>query len=325
MNCEVCDCNSGMSNTGVGCSTIMRDVYGLVLVPIYANDGTRNGITLSSATLDQTYFDALVNQTDVSKRWFPVATEDGLKDAEQVRENPVFKTFTDGSKEFIRQGSKPFKGYITGRNATPTYEGKLNAARCLAMGVYKIDRGGNLIGSISSDGLILYPIAIDSQSFNAVYGEATPDKNNAMIELTFDFSLTELDQSLKMISCNEFDNYSAFQLRGLIDVCPVFSNITTSGVRVKLKTEYGTPLNPTTDKGLVAADFAFYNETASSAIGIVGTGGSFVEDPTAPGNYDIEFDTADQPSIGDEITLTVTKNGRDYSCVSDDPFTVANT
>lgn len=305
-----------MSNTGVGCDIIFKDTRGLIGVPLYANDGTRNYIDLTTVTFNQAYVDALVNQADPSKRWFPIPNNDGLKDVAQTRGDSVFKTFTDGSKQFVRKGIKNFMGFITGLFATPVLVGKLEQLKCVSggFGFYKVDRDGNLIGAISDDGTKLYPIKIDPESFEALFMEPAPE-DVAMIRVQFDFAQTELDQSLKMIACTEMNGVNLLLLRGLIDVCVEISNLSTSGFRATLYTEFGTALDPTKDQGLVAGDFTIENVTQSTDIGFQGTGGDFEE--VEPGVYDFTFDTADQPTPGDELRLVPVKAGRDYTCVED--------
>lgn len=316
MACRVCACNDGMSNTGVGCDIIFKDTRGLIGVPLYANDGTRNYIDLLTVNFNQAYVDALVNQADASKRWFPIPNNDGLKDVAQTRGDSVFKTFTDGSKQFVRKGIKNFVGFITGLLASPVLVGKLEQLKCVSggFGFYKIDRDGNLIGSISDDGTKLYPIKIDAESFEALFMEPGPE-DVAMIRTQFDFAQTELDQALKMIACSEMNGVNLLLLRGLIDVCVTISNLSIQGFRATLTTEFGTALDPTKDQGLVAADFAIENVTTASSIGFTGVGGSFEE--VEPGVYDFVFDTGDEPIVGDELRLTPSKAGRDYTCVED--------
>lgn len=307
-SCIACDCNGGMSNTGVGCSAVFRDTNGLILMPMYDNDGNQNGIPVDgSITLNKTYFDGLVNESDVSKRMFPVPNDGGIKDVEQMRAAMVTRTFSDGADEFIRDGIKPFKGWLTGRTAQPFLAGKLNSARCNFMGVYKIDRGGNLIGSISADGTLLCPIAIDSGSFNAVFVEATADKNNAYIEIVFNFSQTEVDQTLKMIACSSFVNYRISAIRGLLDVCVEASNITDTGFDFILGIDGNDVLNPTLVQGLVNSNFTIKNVTDNTTLTATVT-----EDSTDKGHYSATF--ASQ-TTGDEYQLIPAKDGYDFSCV----------
>lgn len=316
--CNVCACNAGMNNTGVGCSTIFKDTRGLIFVPLYANDGTRNGILLS-ATLNQAYFDALINNSDTSKRWYPIAQSDGLKDVESVRPEPVYQTATDGSMNKVRDGIKPFKGEIRGIYATPYYVGQLNGIICQQNGgFYKIDRDGNLIGNISADGLTLYPITIDTQSFNAKFVEATPDKNVTSIELVFNFAQTMLDQNLVMIACSELGGVVVMNLAGLVDVCATFSLITVNGFTMKLTTKFGTAINPLTDQGRVAADFISSVTGTTSKIRRTNNTPADVsvltvtESVTSPGTYVV---TVTAGTSADTWQIKLTKAGRDYSCI----------
>ena len=65
-----CNCNVGLSNTGrPNCVPIFGITSSLILVPIFDNDGVKNGIDLST-TLPT--WASLVNQADASKRWFPL-------------------------------------------------------------------------------------------------------------------------------------------------------------------------------------------------------------------------------------------------------------
>ncbi len=315
-SCIACECAGGMSNTGADCSKVFRDTIGLDVMPMLANDGTENGIDVTGATvINRALFAGMINQTDASKRLYPIANDNGLKDVEQMRDQNVTRTFTDGDDEFIRQGTKTFKGWITGRFATPQYADKLNSIRCNDMGVYKIDRGYNYIGSLSSDGTKLNPIRISSGSFNALFVEATPDKNNAYIEITFKFSPSELDGRLRMIACSEFVDYKPTFNRGLLDVCATFTNPTIVGVQVKLVTDQGTPLNPILAGGLTtASDWVFTDVTDGNRVL------TFTLTETAtPGIYDVVW-TGSPPADGDEIKLTISHEGFDFTCVSQTNF-----
>lgn len=316
--CIACDCTGGMSNTGAGCSTVFRDTVGLMFMPMLANDGTENGIDVTGGSvLNKAYFDALTNQADPSKRLYPVATDGGLKDVDQMRGQIVTRTFTDGDDEFIRQGTKPFKGWITGRYATPQYAAKLESVRCDRMGVYKPDRGGNLVGSLSADRSTLLPIEISSGSFYATFVDATPDKNNAYIEIGFNFAQSEVDKTLQMVACSEFTDYRISSIRGLVDVCAEFSEITNAGVTVKLTTDQGTPLNPILAKGITTqTDWVFDDTTANRTLNIAS-----ITETAVKGIYKVLW-AATTPDDGDEITLTISHTGYDFTCVASTPIVI---
>jgi hypothetical protein len=313
MSCEICECDSAMSNTGVGCDVIFKDTLGLIFVPKYKSDGTLNGIVLATDTINQAFVTAKVNAVDASERWYPVPSANGIKDVEQVRAESKYKTFADDSKQFIRKGLKNFMGFLTGLVATPVLVGKLDAVRCSdGMTVYKIDRDGNLIGSISSDGTILYGIDIDPESFDSQYVEPLPN-DVAMVKIQFDFSVTHMDQNLKAIKCSSI-TANLLMLRGLIDVCVEVSDITDTGFTATLTTDFGGAGDPTLDEGLEEADFTIVNETDADAnVPIT----DFEE--TSPGVYVFTFASQDPLDI---LHLVPVKNGRDYTCVINTDITI---
>jgi hypothetical protein len=273
-----------------------------ILVPTYDNDGNRNGILLSD-TLDQDYFDDLVNETDASKRWYPLPNN--MKNVDDVRADIEKETFDDGATAFIREGIRTFKGWMI--NAPAKLKGKIESVRCVEVGVYLVDKNGNLIGTLSEDGLTLYPIQIDKDSMSARFIKAT-DKTVQKIELMFNYSVEEKDENLAMITCTELGDVELLQLTGLLNISSEYSAIDNTTFTVVLNTEYGTPLNPVTDKGLVAADFALYNLTTSANITIT----SVTESTTSPGTYVFVFPSQ---TNADVLRLTPTKDGRDYTDV----------
>lgn len=305
------------------------------------------------------YWTALINQSDASKRYYPIASNGGLKVVSEERPDPVFNDFPDGTQEHVRDGVTPFLASITGMWATSIYLMKLKSIGCARTGVYKRDRQGNLIGILStreiaceacdcvgtmantgagcaavfadtadlifvplyaddgtrngielSSGVYLYPIGIDNGSFHARLSPATADSKNASIIFGFNFALNAKDQALSMIACSEME-YDISLLRGLLDVCGVFSDITETGLTVKLVTEYGTAINPLTVKNLLLANFAVENITVPQSLALA----TVTESTTNPGTYVIEWQSNETP--GDELVVTVTANGYDFTCVSD--------
>ncbi len=307
MSCTACKCNVSLSNTGTGCTPLIKVAKVPIMVPIYANDGTMNGIPFS-ATINQAYFDALVNNTDPSKRWYPIPE---VKDVKDVRAANIMEKFPDLSEVFIMEAIRTFDGIIIGSAGTgaasPQLKGKIEAARCAPVGFYFVDKDGNLIGKISSDGLSLQPIQIQEQSLACMFVKYT-DTTIQKLQLTFDYSTFELDEDLRMISCNEIGDADLLHLRGLLNVCSKATSITHTGFIVELDTEYGTPISPLTDKGLVKADFTLYYDTQKTTITIT----TVTESTVTPGVY--TFVIPSQNSL-DSLTLTPSKNGRDYTCV----------
>ncbi len=304
-NCTPCKCDNTLSNTGFACTPIGKVAKKLLAMPLYANDGTKNGILFSS-TINQAFFTALINETDASKRLYPLPT---LKDVENKRGDNKTKTFKDDSTVFMREGIKSFTGLITpldGLGAvSPQLKKALDSIRCVQMGFFIVDIGNNLRGRISDDGLSLEPIQVDEQSLNAMFMDATDDEPE-MIQLKFNWNPLEKDGDLRMIVCAELGGVNLLALRALLNVCSIVTDIAEDGFVAKLYTDYGTPINPILAKGLVAADFALYNKTTEADVTI----DDVTESPD--GTYTFEF-TAQ--NAGDELELTPTQAGKDFTCV----------
>lgn len=299
MGCIACKCDAGLSNTGTACTPLMQVTKKVILVPLFNSTGARNKVDLTGGPFDQTFFDNLVNDADVQDRWFPLPE---LKNVADTRGDVITEEFEDGTKAFIREGERSFTGWFV--KGTPQLKGKIEAARCVELGVYLVDKDGNLIGMIDSTGDNLFPIRIEENSVSAKLIWTT-DKSIQKLELMFNFHPDEKDANLRMISCNELD-FDILQLRGLLDIHSEYSSISTTGFTAKLFTEYGTPITPVVDPGLIITDFALQNLTTALPVTIL----TLTENPD--GTYAFTFAAQ---SSADELELTPTKNGRDYTDV----------
>jgi hypothetical protein len=268
----------------------------VIVVPYYDGDGNINYIDLTAGPFDQAFFDARVNESDRTKRWFPLPE---LKNVVDERAEDIFEEFEDGTRAFVQQGARSFSGMMIGQS--PQILGKIKSARCVEVGIFVVDNDGNLIGSLLAPDQ-LAPIRLDKESFSARLMKTT-DTTVQKIMVNWNFHINEMDENLRMIASNELD-YDVKQLRGLLDIYAEYSSISTTDFTVALYTDYGTPLNPVVDEGLVLANFSLFNTTTSLAVAIT----SVVESPD--GTYDINF--AAQTS-GDVLRLTPSKAGRDYT------------
>lgn len=285
-----CNCNVGLGNTGrPGCVPIQSVTASLIMVPLRANDGTMNSIDLTSPL--PTWTD-LVNESDASKRWFPLPL---FENVELAKADSQFEEANSGRMAFLRQGKRSFAGELWGEDSTPTLLGKLQAGRCVSFGIYVIDVTGNLIGS--KVGNSLYPIPVDAQSWDPKFMFAT-DSTVQKIMLGFDFDRLFDESTMYMITANEA-GIDFNSLSGLIDVNLVISN-EVAGVSIDLAAsfDYGTALNPILFSGATISDF----ELVSVSNGVE-TIGSVVEN--SAGNYTLSFAF----SAGEEYTLSVIKDG----------------
>lgn len=300
---KACNCNASLNNTGLPtCQPIINVIKRVILVPLFDNSGAANAVSLS-ATFNQAFFDALINQTDGSKRWYPLPE---MKNVTSPKADTIYQTFDDGSKIFIREGIRSFTGIIPKQSTN--YLDKLKSARCREFGVYLVDKDGNLIGTISADGTQLLPIQVDNASWNPIYGFGT-DTTVSQVVVGFDFNIDMADEDLRMITAADITPVNLSLLRGLLDLHAVYSAISTTGFTAKINTDFGSVLNPIVAKGLLTTNFTLQNLTTPAAVPIL----TFTDNQD--GTY--AFTYAAQAS-GDELELTGNKSGYDFSDVNDD-------
>lgn len=289
-----CACNVGLSNTGrPNCVPIFGITSSLILVPIYANDGTKNGIDLSTAL--PTWAN-LINEADASKRWFPLPE---FENVELPKADSQFEEANSGRMVFLRQGKRSFAGELWAEDSTPTLLGKLQVSRCVDFGVYVVDVNGNLIGS--EVGGYLYPIPVDNQSFDPKFAFAT-DSTTQKIMLGFDFDRLFDESTMYMITVEEA-GVDFTTLEGLKDVNLIGLTSTTTVATFSAKLDYGTALNKIKYVGADhLADWSITNVTDNDTF----VPDSVTENPD--GTYSLNFATNPATS-GDVIKVSVSKTG----------------
>jgi hypothetical protein len=263
----------------------------MIAIPLFANDGTRNGIDLNAPL---PIWEDLVNEIDGSKRWFPIPP---FENVELPKADSQFEEANSGRMVFLRQGKRSFSGELWADDSTPTFLGKLQANRCVDFGIYIVDVNGNLIGSEENG--FLYPIPVDNPSWDPRFMFAT-DSTTQKIMLGFDFDRLFEESTMYMISPDE-SGINFTTLKGLIDVTLTASLATINDVQIDGKFHYGTALNKILFKGASVADFVAYNNTTMSAVALA----SAVEGPD--GSYLLTFSVAQ--TLGDSITISVNKTG----------------
>ena len=137
----------------------------------------------------------------------------------------------------------------------PVLTGNLQSWKCQTMGVYFVDINGNLIGTLSEDGLSLNPVRIQDESFSASLVKTT-DTTIQKTTIRFTVSQLEDDANLNMI---ESKNITGILLgaSGLIDATALDATaISTTGFTVQINTNFGGVLTPIPAEGLVTADFS---------------------------------------------------------------------
>jgi len=290
-----CECNAGLSNTGrPGCVPIQSVTSSLIVVPLVANDGTKNGIDLS-ATLPT--WSTLINEADASKRWFPLPA---FENVELPKADTQFEEAASGRQAYLRQGKRSFTGELWADDSTPTFLGKLQASRCVDFGIYIVDVNGNLIGS--QDGDYLYPVPVDNASWDPKWMPAT-DSTVQKIMLGFDWDRLFDESTLYMLTPDEAGvNFN--DLTGLIDVnfIGAVGSLTFDSVLFSAALDYGTALNKIVYTGATnVSDWDVYNVTTASSLNPIA---GVTEGPD--GDYTLSFAAQ---STGDVIRVTVARDG----------------
>jgi len=289
-----CNCASGLSNTGrPNCVSLQSVTSKLIMVPLFATDGTANFLDLSAPLPT---WATLVNEADASKRWFPLPN---FENVELPKADSQFEEANSGRMVFLRQGKRSFAGELWAEDSTPTLLGKLQNNRCVDFGVYIVDVNGNLVGSKHDGGL--YPITVDNPSFNPTFTFAT-DSTTQKIMLGFDFDRLFDESTMYMITPTEAGiNFN--DLNGLVDVNLLNEVIVATSVTFDAVLDYGTALNPIKFSGAISADFALYNNTTTSTVSVTA-----VENLPLEGNYTLTYIA--QTAL-DSLTLSIVKSGFD--------------
>ena len=295
---SVCVCTGVGQNTGIPSSrqAIAAVTKKLILVPLLDSDGNRNGIDLVNDTLDQSYFDALFNQADATKRWFPTPDFDNVED---VPGDPLTQGLNSGANVIATKGIRTYTGLML--NNSPVLLGKFEAFGCFKFGVYAVDICGNLVGDISSDGNFLYPTPVNEKSFYPRYDKAS-DTTVADVRIDFEYSHLALDKNIRMIKASELGGADLLLAIGLLDVNVEVISCSTTALVVDLTTDFGSLLSPIATALWLLAEFTLYNNTTPGAVTITGV--------TNVGyRYTLSYGAL---TVADELTLSGSKSGYDF-------------
>jgi hypothetical protein len=290
-----CLCGTGLGNLGLSSCVVNRNVTNkLFFVPVYDSTGVKNKLDLTG-TINEATIIALINQSDASKRWYlsPV-----FENVVKATADTTFEEAPSQRKKRIKAGKKSFSAEHW--DVAPQLEGKYNEYLCGGWGVIELDIDGNIIGK--KVGTDLYPIPVDGDSFDVKYVDPT-DAATSKLMVSFDYNRLMKSEELWLISADELGADLNDQ-DGLKDVELEFVSKTSTQVVVNATLSYGTAVQLLKVKGLLAADFALYNNTlgASHSITTVteGTGAN-------EGQYTITY-VAITGSV-DNLTLSMAKDG----------------
>ena len=304
---ELCECATGLSNTGLPlCEQIFKVAKKVIFV-----SASSGGVLMSvdpTSTLNKAWIDALLNNSTKTLRWYPTPE---LKNVDMPKGDPMMESFEDKSSIFISEDVRKFTAIIP--ECPPRYKAVLESVRCNSdTMIYIVDKNDNLIGLTNGIDNLLYPMPINVQSMVGKVVMGT-DKATTQMLVGFEFPTTLQDSKIRMISGDNFTDFSMQSISGLRDVNARFFNISTTQIVVDLTVKVSDLSAPVKVEGLVITDFISnvggatsrcYNFTTSTNITIT----SVTED--VPGIYILAF--AAQTS-DDEVIVNVKSNGYDFT------------
>lgn len=291
-----CACNVGLSNSGTPtCQPIASVARKLIVVPYFNSAGAVNSIDVATDVLDDAFFTGKINAALAADRWFPLPL---MKNVTDERAEASFEEFEDGAKLFIKDGVRTVTALLP--NQSPELLSKISGYRCTEFGVFVVDANNAIIGSETVSGK-LYPIKVENQTWAPTLVKTT-DTGVQKIQLSFDFSVEEDDENLRMITPV---TANMLALKGLLDGILTVSAITTTSFTATINTCFGSLSDLIKVQGLVIGDFALAEVTPTPGSITIS---SVTE--TSPGVYDFVFPTE---TTGDVLSLTATKTGFDFS------------
>ncbi len=291
-----CSCGTGLGNTGLpNCVGELQEVKGLILVETFDSTGARNRVA-KTEVIDDAFVDDLINESDSSKRWFPLTA---LEEIGGERAEAVYQTSASGTKKFVKKGVRNFTAQLWS-GGTPL-EKSLDSTKCANVSVYQVDATGKLVGIDLGDGY-LYPIRIQKSTFECLRVDAK-GQDPLYWTISFDWDSREFDTNLAYMVA-ESDLLSK---NGLIEISSEISAIASGSFKATLFNGFGALNNPNVNDGLLIADFALYNTTTSAAVTI----STMVENPE--GTYQISY--ASGVTAGNVLRLTPSKDGYSYTKV----------
>ena len=298
MATSLCVCNGAIGNTGYPNVKPFGVTSSVFLVPLVADDGTRNKLDGNSTTLGADLL-AMVNHPDKSKRACPIH---GLKNVTHTEADPIYETADNTERFKVQNGVKTLAFEKWG--VTNSWFGKLSDI-CSQFGVYLVDNCGNVQGT--KEGTDLYPRAVNQGSYDSMYMDATAT-TSAKATFQMDYRLTTTDGNQWMIAADAFgDEFNPLYMDGLIDVNITVGAIAAGTMDFTTTLDYGYLNEQKVYQGATLSDIEVYNLTQDAAV----TPDSLTESATVAGSYTLAYSTG--VTAADKLTIKVYEAATDAS------------
>lgn len=306
----ICECDEPVKNLGiVNCVDKFGRFQRITFVPIYKTDGTENYIDAENDALDAAYFNALQYNADTNSRYYPLPLN--LKNVENSKGDPVYKTFDDDTKEFVRFGARTLKFILSG-DVAPVLLGKINSKKCGKMGIFITSDTKNFGGIEKTKGK-LYPIQLADHTLNALWSFATSSQNEEIM-VAMDFDPSVLDEKFSWINSSDIGLDLITAWKGKVDtnILQVAGNRSGTTFKVDIYSDYGNAKKKLPVTGLVTADFSLYNITDSASLTLT----SATEDTLVPGRYAFVISASQTTTDELDLSLAGTTNAKPFEDAS---------
>lgn len=243
------DACNGALNTGQPSCVPKKGVdSGLFMVNQIANDGTANKIPFGTI-IDAAYIEARINDTDESKKWFPVQD---LKTVTGERAENVTQDI-DGVSQNVKQGARNYNGTIYGNAGNPQMEGALKSRASIRDAYFKISLEGDLTGNLEAVSKDLLPIKIEFGTLKVLYKEPTASEVQN-VNIQFSVKETEKDSNMRTLNAASITT-DLVDVKGLIDVQGVVTLPAITGFTLNAELIYGNPFALPAFTGALVADW----------------------------------------------------------------------
>lgn len=251
-----------IGNTGIPAGAkIFKKPVKAFLVQTFADDGVRNDLDFTSTTsLTKAALDALVQNADPSKRWYPLPK---LYDAVLAKGDPVLDTAGDGTNFFIQEGVRTSVFILKQQDATLIQSfDTLECAGNADWSIFFVDTCDQVLVE-QVDAKKGRPLQIASSTFNVFYQFMTDTTSNN-ITVNFDFDKFLKDGRLKVVEVDSDANI--LKIEGLKTVRVAYGVPTTTAVTATMTFDYGSLGNDIPYTGAVTADFSLDEITPTPGV-----------------------------------------------------------
>jgi len=280
----ICTCNGAIANTGyLANAQKFGTPYGLLMVPLVANDGTRNSFDVSDPESLASQLLVMINNVDPSKRAYPLM---GLENfvVEQATSEKV--TGSNGSRFVTRAGITTLKAELW--NTSQEFFTKVKD-NCVEFGTFLVDTCGNIQGELIGDEF--FPREVNHNSLDIVFQYASSsDVNKIMLE--FDFDVRATNETQAFITADEFGVNNPCDSIGFLNVNFYITVVDSTNLTVVAVSDFGGITEKKPIRALIGSNFSISNTATEQSVTIV------TVTETAPGTYAIVLDAQTPGDVG---------------------------